>query len=121
MDEGLPEADHEYKELKKIKTECGEWIHMATILMDELRSVEMTRLSGEGLPTPLDVRRPVDSRMDSQTPAFTPGMPDRGEVRGMEGWGRGIQIDRYRDIMGWTKIAAELLGYEKKCKDVMKI
>ncbi|XP_041480916.1 axonemal dynein light chain domain-containing protein 1-like isoform X4 [Lytechinus variegatus] len=87
IDDGEPNADQEYRDLKKIKSECGEWIHMATILMDELRSVEMARLGGEDLPTPLHVpdgMQGSDPREDSQTAPFTPGMPDRGELVGTE-------------------------------------
>ncbi|XP_071499179.1 axonemal dynein light chain domain-containing protein 1-like [Diadema antillarum] len=82
QDEGEPEADHEYRELKKIKTECSEWIHMATILMDELRSVELARLGAEDLPTPLAARGAEGSGQESQTPGFTPGPQDRGELVG---------------------------------------
>ncbi|XP_071947240.1 axonemal dynein light chain domain-containing protein 1-like isoform X2 [Antedon mediterranea] len=31
-------ADHEMKDLKRIKTECVEWIHTATLMMNELRN-----------------------------------------------------------------------------------
>ncbi|XP_033119171.1 axonemal dynein light chain domain-containing protein 1-like isoform X2 [Anneissia japonica] len=31
-------ADHEMKDLKRIKTECVEWIHTATLIMNELRN-----------------------------------------------------------------------------------
>ncbi|XP_030853355.1 axonemal dynein light chain domain-containing protein 1 isoform X2 [Strongylocentrotus purpuratus] len=86
IDNGEQNADQESRDLRKIRSECSEWIHMATILMDEVRSVEMARLGGEELPTPLHVPEGVqggDPRMDSQG-AFTPGMPDRGELVGTE-------------------------------------
>ncbi|XP_077986638.1 axonemal dynein light chain domain-containing protein 1-like isoform X2 [Glandiceps talaboti] len=36
LERGMADADHEYRDLKKLKSECAEWIHTATLLLQEL-------------------------------------------------------------------------------------
>ncbi|XP_070532396.1 axonemal dynein light chain domain-containing protein 1-like isoform X2 [Ptychodera flava] len=36
QEQGMDDAEHEYRDLKKLKVECGEWIHTATLLLEEL-------------------------------------------------------------------------------------
>ncbi|XP_038045386.1 axonemal dynein light chain domain-containing protein 1-like isoform X3 [Patiria miniata] len=40
QDEGAEDADHELRDLKKLKSECAEWIHTATILIEDLKCLD---------------------------------------------------------------------------------
>nr|XP_006825703.1 PREDICTED: uncharacterized protein LOC102804472 isoform X1 [Saccoglossus kowalevskii]XP_006825704.1 PREDICTED: uncharacterized protein LOC102804472 isoform X2 [Saccoglossus kowalevskii] len=70
---GMDDAEHEFRDLKKIKVECAEWIHTATILVQEL-------LGGGSLELfkPLETE-PPEKKYDESI-AQTPEPPKSTEV-----------------------------------------
>ncbi|XP_071820220.1 axonemal dynein light chain domain-containing protein 1-like isoform X2 [Apostichopus japonicus] len=82
QDEGAEDFDHEFRDLKKLKTECAEWIHTATILMEELKNSELAKLGGNA--TPHSVAPIGDESREGGVEGDMPPVESRAELVGEE-------------------------------------
>ncbi|XP_071802778.1 axonemal dynein light chain domain-containing protein 1-like isoform X1 [Asterias amurensis] len=87
LDEGAEDADHELRDLKKLKGECAEWIHTSTILVEDLRCLDpnyvpviaptpgSTEITSDVAVTPAPISQVTDGAelvgSDAATPAPT--------------------------------------------------
>ncbi|PIK62067.1 putative axonemal dynein light chain domain-containing protein 1 [Apostichopus japonicus] len=78
QDEGAEDFDHEFRDLKKLKTECAEWIHTATILMEELKNSELAKLGGSA--TPYSVAPIGDESREGGVEGEMPPVESRAET-----------------------------------------
>ncbi|XP_022084228.1 axonemal dynein light chain domain-containing protein 1-like isoform X2 [Acanthaster planci] len=81
QDEGAEDADHELRDLKKLKSECADWIHTATILIEDLKCLDPNYV-------PVASATPAtgDEKLETAvTPAPTPGVIDGAELIQSEG------------------------------------
>lgn len=82
QDEGDEDFDHEFRDLKKLKSECADWIHTATILMEELKNYELAKLQGTA--TPFSVTAIGEETRDVGDEQDMPPVESRVELVGEE-------------------------------------